>query len=115
MRKILIALVAIAVVAGYAFATDTLITGFPATTGIGTFKVTSDGTDATLTVNKATITTLVINGTNITGNIGVAQLTNALAGTAYTTNTLTGDGKTNVFIWATVGGVKVLNSITTTP
>jgi hypothetical protein len=114
MKKSLIVFGIIAV-AGFALATDTLITGFPATTGIGTFKVTSDGTDATLTVNKATITTLVISGTNITGNIGVAQMTNALAGTAYTTNTLTGDGKTNVFIWNTVGNVKVLKSITTTP
>lgn len=51
----------------------------------------------------------------VTGNVPLAGITNALAGTAYTTNTLTGDGKTNVFIWATVGPVKTLKSITTTP
>ena len=51
----------------------------------------------------------------IGGNLAVATMTNAFAGTAYTTNTLTGDGKTNVFIWNTVGNVKMLKSITTTP
>ena len=54
-------------------------------------------------------------GSAIGGNIPASTITNALVGTAYTTNTLTGDGKTNVFIWATVGPVKTLKSITTTP
>lgn len=54
-------------------------------------------------------------GASITGNIPVAAITNALNQAVYTTNTLTGDGVTNVFIWATVGQVKVLKSITTTP
>ena len=54
-------------------------------------------------------------GPTIGGHIPVAAITNALAGTAYTTNVLTGDGKTNTFIFATVGTVKVLKSLTTVP
>ena len=99
MKKIVISIVSAVALCGVVLAADTIVTGYPATTGIGTFKVTTDGTSSTLTVDK----------------IAVASLTNALAGTAYTTNTLTGDGKTNVFIWNTVGNVKVLKSITTTP
>lgn len=136
MKKILIALSIVGLVCAVSFAADTLITGFDAATGIGTFKVVSDGTSATLTVDKLTVTSttslsgagitgnipkaaitnaLGSAGSNIGGNIPVAAMTNALAGTAYTTNTLTGDGVTNVFIWSTVGSVKVLHSITTTP
>jgi len=84
---------------GIVFAADTVITGFDAVTGIGTFKVVSDGTSATLTADKV-----------------VASTTLSIPLSApYTTNTLTGDGKTNVFIWATAGSAKVLKSITTTP
>ena len=53
MKKILITL--LAVVAFSAFAADTVITGFDAQTGIGTFKVVSDGTDCTLTVDKLVV------------------------------------------------------------
>ena len=114
MRKILIAL--FAMVSLTVLATDTLITGFNAETGIGTFKVVSDGTSATLTVDKLVVSsTATLSGAGLTGHIPVGALTNALNGTAYTTNTITGDGVTNVFIFATVGPAKVLKSITTTP
>lgn len=114
MKKILI-LLAVAVAVS-AYAVDTVITGFDAVTGIGTFKVVSDGTSATLTVDKLTVTsTAALSGAGITGNIPVAAITNALNQSVYTTNTITGDGKTNVFIFATVGQVKVLKSLTQTP
>jgi hypothetical protein len=114
MKKILIAMVV--AVAACVYAADVMITGFDAVTGIGTFKVVSDGTSATLTVDKLTVSsTASLSGAGITGNIPVAAITNALNQSVYTTNTLTGDGVTNVFIWATVGQVKVLKSITTTP
>ena len=97
MKKILVSILAVCAVS--AFAADTVITGFDAVTGIGTFKVVSDGTSATLTADKV-----------------VASTTLSIPLSApYTTNTLTGDGKTNVFIWATAGSAKVLKSITTTP
>lgn len=61
MKKILISLFAVCAVT--VFAADTLITGYPATTGIGTFKVVSDGTYSTLIVDK--IDALQGGGTNI--------------------------------------------------
>jgi hypothetical protein len=114
MKKILIAFLAVASIS--VIAADTLITGYDAQTGIGTFKVVSDGTSSTLTVDKLTVTsTTTIPGAGITGNIPLAAITNALVGTTLTTNTITGDGKTNVFIFAAVGSTKVLKSLTTTP
>jgi hypothetical protein len=62
MKKLIVCLAVLAFSMS-AFSADTLITGFPATTGIGTFKVTSDGTYSTLTVDK--INALSGGGTNI--------------------------------------------------
>jgi hypothetical protein len=55
-------------------------------------------------------------GSTIGGNIPIAAVTNLLFGTAQTTQTIYGvDSSTNVFIWSTVGGRKVLDSLTITP
>lgn len=86
----------------------------------GNGAVTNGTIDTFVVTNLTVVTTLTaptgsINAVTLNGNVLVGRLTNALAGTSFTTNTLTGDGVTNVFIWNTVGNVKVLKSITTTP
>jgi hypothetical protein len=91
MKKILIAFLAVASLT--AFAADTLITGFDATTGIGTFKVVSDGTDATLTVDKIVVSDGFTAPNGVTGTSTLAtNLTYTLA-----TNTIIYlDASTNV-------------------
>lgn len=86
----------------------------------GNGAVTNGTIDTFVVTNLTAVTTVTfpsasLGAAALSGNIAVARMTNALAGTAFTTNTLTGDGVTNVFIWNTVGNVKVLKSITTTP
>jgi hypothetical protein len=86
----------------------------------GAGAVTNGAIDTFVVTNLTAVTgftapTGSINAVTLNGHVLVGRLTNALAGTAFTTNTLTGDGVTNVFIWNTVGNVKVLKSITTTP
>ncbi len=91
MNKILIAL--FAMVSLSVLATDTLITGFNAETGIGTFKVVSDGTSATLTVDKLVVSTGLTAPSGVTGTSTLAtNLTYTLA-----TNTIIYlDASTNV-------------------
>lgn len=71
---LLAGLLGVAIVVG----ADTLITGvgtnYP---GIGTYQVTSDGTNATLTVDVIVAGLTNIVGENMTGNIPVASITNA--------------------------------------
>jgi hypothetical protein len=81
MKKILIAFLAVASLT--AFAADTLITGFDATTGIGTFKVVSDGTSATLTVDKLVVSTGVTNPGGVTET---TSITTGITAFAYATN-----------------------------
>lgn len=98
-----------------------LINGATLTASAASLNAAGNGVLSAATVTNLTVITGVtvpaasIDAAALSGNVAVARLTNALAGTGYSTNTLTGDGVTNVFIWLTVGGVKVLHSITTTP
>ena len=94
MKKILIALLAVAAVA--VFAADTVITGFNAETGIGTFKVVSDGTDCTLTVDKLVVSdastlpggyvsNVVVQTATVSGTVTPQTITPTVAYT-YATN-----------------------------
>lgn len=97
MKKALIAFIACAVV-GFAFAADTIITGYPTTSGIGQFNVTSDGTSSTLTVDKLVVSTSATGpfGTNVNAVSGSSSvLTNVSLGTVVLTNVFGGD--TNVY------------------
>ena len=93
MKKILIAL--LAVVAVSTFAADVLITGFNAETGVGTFKVVSDGTDCTLTVDKLVVSDAVTAPNGVSGasagvatNIAVTYVTNIWSVLDASTNTV---------------------------
>jgi exosome complex RNA-binding protein Csl4 len=94
----LLALIGVSVLAA-----DTLITGYDTTTGLGTFKVVSDGTHSTLTVDK-------IVASNATG------LTNVTAATALTMQRQTVASVTNVVLTLQRGDVvygDVTNSLLT--
>ncbi len=94
----LLALIGVSVLAA-----DTLITGYDTTTGLGTFKVVSDGTHSTLTVDK-------IVASNATG------LTNVTAATALTLQRQTVASVTNVVLTLQRGDVvygDVTNSLLT--
>ena len=94
----LLALIGVSVLAA-----DTLITGYDTTTGVGTFKVVSDGTHSTLTVDK-------IVASNATG------LTNVTAATALTMQRQTVASVTNVVLTLQRGDVvygDVTNSLLT--
>ena len=94
----LLALIGVSVLAA-----DTLITGYDTTTGLGTFKVVSDGTHSTLTVDK-------IVASNATG------LTNVTAATALTMLRQTVASVTNVVLTLQRGDVvygDVTNSLLT--
>jgi hypothetical protein len=94
----LLALIGVSVLAA-----DTLITGYDTTTGLGTFKVVSDGTHSTLTVYK-------IVASNATG------LTNVTAATALTMQRQTVASVTNVVLTLQRGDVvygDVTNSLLT--
>lgn len=97
MKKILF-LLAVAIIAASVYAADTVITGFNAETGIGTFKVVSDGTDCTLTVDKLVVSDATTLPGGYVSNV-VAQ-TASVAGTVtktYLTNTIYYlDASTNV-------------------
>ena len=117
MKKIVFLLVvALIAVAGYAV--DTMIAGFNAETGIGTYKVMSDGTDCTLTVDKLVVSDASTLPGGYVSNV-VAQ-TASVAGTvvlSYTTNILTYlDGDTNAVSWTNiaVSGVAVTTAGVTT-
>lgn len=83
MKKILFCLLTVLAVS--AIAGNTLITGFDAVTGIGTFKVVSDGTDATLTVDKLVVSDAITNPGGVTGSSSVA--TNVASSSAAITAT----------------------------
>jgi len=91
--KIGLILVGLMLLSGVMFAADTLITGFNAETGVGTFKVVSDGTSATLTVDKLVVSTGLTAPSGVTGTSTLAtNLTYTLA-----TNTIIYlDASTNV-------------------
>jgi hypothetical protein len=84
MKKLILALVAVVAMMGVAvYAADTLITGYNAETGIGTFKVVSDGTDSTLTVDKLVVSDAITAPGGVTGR---SSVTTNIAATAYVTN-----------------------------
>jgi hypothetical protein len=102
MKKIVVFVVSIACVIS-AFAADVLITGFDAVTGIGTFKVVSDGTDATLTVDKLVVSDAITAPGGVSGSSTVVTNLSGLAAFAtniaptYVTNTWTYlDASTNL-------------------
>lgn len=81
--KVGLILVGLMLLSGVVFAADTTITGFNAETGIGTFKVVSDGTDCTLTVDKLVVSDAVTAPNGVSGSSTVA--TN-ISASAYATN-----------------------------
>jgi len=89
---------------------DGSLTGSKVGSGIPAGNVTTGNLPLAVITNAAGSL-----GASIGGDIPVAAVTNALDGAVLTTNVFTGDGVTNTIIWATVGPVKVLKSITTTP
>jgi hypothetical protein len=117
MKKILIALVA-AIVAIGAFAADTAVTGYTNETRVGTYYVTTDGTDSTLTVDKLVVldaTTLpggyvsnvVVQTASVAGTVTLTMATNTIYYQDATTNLAT-----NIVIY--VSGVAVTTPGVTT-
>jgi hypothetical protein len=91
--KLGLILVSLMLLSGVVFAADTVITGFNAETGIGTFKVVSDGTDCTLTVDKLVVSDAVTAPNGVSGsstavatNITVSYVTNIWTALDATTN-----------------------------
>jgi hypothetical protein len=78
----------------------------------------STSTNLTGNIAQARITNaLATAGSTIGGNVPVAAVTNAVygSGTLVTNTCVAADGKTNTYVFAPVGGVYVVRSITTSP
>lgn len=98
MKKLILVLVALFAVCAV-YAADTVITGVGSNyTGIGTFQVSSDGTDVTLTVDKL----IVIDA--ISGAKSALYVTNATAATALTLQRAVNLAVTNVVLVTEVQG-----------
>lgn len=101
MKKILITL-AIVSVSALAIAADTLVTGFSSEPKVGTFKVTTDGSVATLTVDKIVVTSAATGpfGTNTATGALSSNLT-ALGGTTGSFQFIKPNGSTGTVYFAT--------------
>ena len=116
--KVGLILFGLMLLSGVVFAADTVITGFNAETGIGTFKVVSDGTDCTLTVDKLVVSDASTLPGGYVSNVVVQTAT--VAGTvalSYTTNIVTYlDATTNAVSWTNIAvtGVAVTTAGVTT-
>jgi hypothetical protein len=78
--KVGVILISLLLGAGLVYAADTQVSGYTNETNVGTFYVSTDGTDSTLTVDKlVAIDAATLPVAGLTGNIAQARITNALA------------------------------------